>query len=518
MTGDDKPPQRDPTAIPVNPGGAGQGAASSDRVQAFKAANGLASRGHADQAIRSYQALLSSHPEFVEARANLAFVLNAMHRFAEAEPHFLRVLEVRPDEVPVLAGLARALQRQARWQDAEQRYRQVLALKPRHVDAWLGLGVCLRAQSRLAEACECFEHAARSDPTCVDAFYLMSTLRHSGADDPVLAQCEALKGRIAALPPLKQARYWFALARMREDAGRYDQAFAAYQSGNRVRAGLFVLDESGEDALFQRTRGVFDKHMFAQPRVPAAPPQRVPVFIVGMPRSGTSLIEQILATCPGVHGAGEIPDLWVVVGEQIGDPEAWPEAAQAFSPETWRKLGDAYLDRVWRRAPQATHIVNKMPLNFRHIGMIRMLLPQARIIHAVRDPMDSCLSCYTRLFDRDNLAYTYDLASLGRYYVRYAQLMQHWHAVLPMDAMLDLRYEDLVADTEREARRLLDYLDIGWDPRCLDFHRNARVVDTASRAQVRRPVYRGSVGRWKHFEKHLDPLLELVGPWRWMAV
>lgn len=485
---------------------------------AFKAANALARGGQVWQAIRMYRELLSVRPDFVEAHANLAFVLNAMHRFSEAEPHFRRVLEARPDEVPVLMGLARALHREGRWEDAEQHYRHALTLQPRQVEALLGVGVCLRSRSRLDEACDCFERAARVDPDCVDAYYLMSTLRHSGVDDSLLAQCEALQGRVAGLPPLKQARYRFALGRMREDAGRYDEAFAAYQSGNRIRARLFVLDESGEDESFRRTREVFDERMLSRPATLGVSSDRVPVFIVGMPRSGTSLIEQIVATHPDVHGAGEIPDLWDVVRERIGNADAWPEAALEFPPESWRKLGEAYLDRIWRRAPDATHIVNKMPLNCRHVGMIRMMLPRARIIHAARDPMDSCLSCYTRLFDGDNLAYTYDLASLGRYYVRYAKLMQHWHALLPADAILDVHYEDLVTDTERAARALLEYLGLAWDPCCLDFHRNTRVVATASRAQVRRPVYRSSVGRWKHFEAHLGPLLDLVGPWRWMPV
>lgn len=484
-----------------------------DVAQRFASANALARQGRAEAAVRAYQALLGEHPEFAAAHANLALVLNAMRRFAEAEPHFLRALAAGPDQIPLLTGLAYALHRQSRWPEAEPYYRRALAIRPDCVEAMLGLGVCLRAASRLEEACEWFEQAAQVDPACVDAYYLLSTLKRVETGDPLLAHCEALQPHMPSFPPLKQARYWFALGRMREDVARYDDAFAAYASGNRARASQFVLDESGEEARLQRTCAVFDAQ-----RLSAAPPRpdvaaRVPVFIVGMPRSGTSLIEQILDSHPAVHGAGEIPDLQDLWVEQIGAEATWLEAFATLTPQAWHALGEAYLERLWRAAPRATHVVNKMTLNYRYLGPIRLMLPQARIIHALRDPMDSCFSCYTRLFDGDNLAYTYDLGALGRYYVRYAGLMRHWREVLP-DGMLEMRYEDLVADTEAQVRRMLDHLGLGWDARCLEFHRNTRVVATASRAQVRRPIYRDSIARWQRFETHLGPLRELVEPWR----
>jgi hypothetical protein len=239
----------------------------------------------------------------------------------------------------------------------------------------------------------------------------------------------------------------------------------------------------------------------------------VPVFVVGMPRSGTSLIEQILASHPAVHGAGEIPDLRDVLVTKLGEPHGWPEQASRLSRDALREMGDAYVERVFRRAPHATHVVNKTTLNYRHVGLIRMLLPQACIVHAVRDPMDSCFSCFSHLFNGDNLPYSYDLQTLGRYYVRYAKLMQHWRAVVP-DAVFDVRYEELVRDTEGQVRRMLDHLGLEWNAACLDFHRNRRVVETASRAQVTQPIYRNSVARWQRFEKHLRPLMELVAPWR----
>jgi tetratricopeptide (TPR) repeat protein len=466
-------------------------------------------------AVRICQALLDAHPDsdVPAVHAKLGFVLLRLRRPAEAARHFAQALEKHPDDVPARVGLAHALRRQSDWLAAESHYQRALVLQPRHVQAMLGLGTCLRGRGCLEDACAWYERALQADPDCMDAYHLLSTLRRFAEDDPMLAQCEARQPRVAALPPIKQARYWFALGKIREDAGRFDDAFAAYAAGNRARAGLFALDESDADAWLARTCAAFDATLLAAHPRQASADGRVPVFVVGMPRSGTSLIEQILASHPAVHGAGEVPDLRDVLVAAMGDPQGWPEWAGRLSDPVLREMGDAYVDRVFRRTPHATHVVNKTTLNYRHVGLIRMLLPQARIIHAVRDPMDSCFSCFTHLFDGDNLPYSYDLRTLGRYYVRYAKLMRHWRAVVP-DAVLDVRYEDLVRDTETGVRRMLDHLGLEWNAACLDFHRNRRVVETASRAQVRRPVYRDSVARWRRFESHLQPLMELVAPWR----
>ena len=493
----------------------GSHAATSEVEQQLRLAEAAVQAHRPGIAARIYKALLDAHPGsgFPAVHAKLGFVLVGLRRYAEAAAHFARALEGHPEDVPVRVGLAYALQRQSNWLAAEEHYQRALVLQPQHVQAMLGLGTCLRARGHLDDACAWYERALQVDPVCMDAYHLLSTLRRFAEADPLLAQCEAQQPRVAALPPIKQARYWFALGKMREDAGRFDDAFSAYAAGNRARAGLFVLDESDADAWLERTCAAFDATLLSAHPWRSSADGRVPVFVVGMPRSGTSLIEQILASHPDVYGAGEIPDLRDVLVGELGDPHGWPEQAARLSRETLREMGDAYVERVFRQAPQATHIVNKTTLNYRHVGLIRMLLPQAHIIHAVRDPMDSCFSCFTHLFDGDNLPYSYDLQTLGRYYVRYAKLMQHWRAVVP-DAMLDVRYEEVVRDTEGQVRRMLDHLRLEWNTACLDFHRNRRVVETASRAQVTQPIYRGSVARWRRFEKHLQPLTELVAPWR----
>ena len=475
------------------------------------------SEGRLAEAEACYRRALAIDPNYVEALTNLGNVLGAQGRLADAESSYRQALALNDGYAETHFNLGNMLRDQNRPLDAEQSYRHALKIAPRHLQALNNLGLCLKRQGRLDEARECFEAAIAIQPDFVQSHCNLAPLKTYADDDPHLALFENQGHRVALLPKTGQSSYWFALGKMREDVGRYDDAFAAYAQGNRCQHELFPHDEAREVALVQRLQSVFSEAFFANR---AKPPHadKAPIFIVGMPRSGTSLIEQILSTYPGVYGAGELTELDNVVhsvGKSLGEREAsYPDIIVNLSADELRRLGQIYIDRVWRYAPQAERITDKMPANFLHIGMIHLMLPQARIIHAMRDPMDSCFSCYSRLFAGNNLDFAYRLETVGRYYVRYIQMMRHWQQVLPSDTVLDVRYEDMVTDTEGQARRLLAYLGLPWDERCLAFHQNQRVVRTASVAQVRKPIYRSSVARWKHFEAHLAPLLEIVKDYR----
>jgi hypothetical protein len=239
----------------------------------------------------------------------------------------------------------------------------------------------------------------------------------------------------------------------------------------------------------------------------------LPVFIVGMPRSGTTLIEQILASHPQVFGAGELPDLGDAAARlsEPGDANgAFPEIVASLPDEVLRQVGARYADAAGARAPMAERVTDKMPLNFYFVGLIHLALPNARIIHASRDPLDTCLSCFATLFTGDHRV-AYELSELGRYYKAYEGLMEHWRRVLPDGVMLEVRYEDVVADVGREARRIVAHCGLSWDDTCLRFHGSPRPVRTASAAQVRRPIYDSSVGRWRAYDKLLLPLIEALG-------
>lgn len=463
-----------------------------------------------------YRRALAIKPDYAEAHNNLGNALRDQGRTSEAESSYRQALASHDRYAEPHFNLGNILRNQQRLAEAEQSYRRALAIRPGYLMALNNLGLCLKKQGRVAEACASFEAALAIRPDFLQALCNLAPFKTYAADDPQLRALEEQQHQLPGLPPAGRINYWFALGKMREDAGRHDDAFAAYAEGNRLQRVRFPHDEAREAALVAHLQSVFHAGLFAGRPSPGHA-DRTPVFIVGMPRSGTSLIEQILASHPGIHGAGELTDLHDVVHslDTDGAPvRSYPGIVATLSAEALRQLGDAYVERAWRHAPHATHVTDKLPANFLHVGMIHRMLPHAKIIHAMRDPMDSCFSCYARLFEQGNLDFSYDLGSVGRYYVRYAELMRHWHRVLPPGTLLDLRYEDMVADTAGQARRLLDYLGLPWHDGCLDFHRNERVVRTASIAQVRKPVYRSSVARWKHFEAHLAPLLEIVRDYR----
>jgi len=468
------------------------------------------------EAEASFRCVVNIAPHDAEGYANLGNALREQGSFVEAESHYRRALTLKHDFARAHFDLGGMHLIQEHFSDAEQSYRRALEIKPDYAEARNNLGRCIRKQGRLDEARECFEAALVIDPDFVEPYCNLAPLRTFTQDSPEPDRLESLGHKLPSLAENTRIRYWFALGKMREDMRRYDDAFAAYAEGNRLKHTLISPNEAGKVALVERVRAVFDEQFFAsRPRPVRA--DKAPIFIVGMPRSGTSLIEQILSTHPDIHGAGELPeleDLVFALAMEAGKPvEAYPDVAAMLSADELLRLGDIYTEHVWQLAPEATRITDKMMANFLHVGMIYLMFPNAKIIHAMRDPMDSCFSCYANLFAKNNLEFTYDLGSVGRYYARYIQLMQHWQRVLPTGTILELRYEDMVADTEDQARRLLEYLDLPWDPRCLNFHENKRIVKTASAAQVRKPVYRSSVARWKHFEAHLGPLLEIVKPW-----
>lgn len=243
----------------------------------------------------------------------------------------------------------------------------------------------------------------------------------------------------------------------------------------------------------------------------AAIDSELPIFIVGMARSGTTLTEQIISSHPQVHGAGELPDLLNLARQPQGASKTlFPHSMQMLTKADLGLMGGRYVTGLRERHAKANRITDKMPANFLAVGLIHLIVPNARIIHVKRNPIDTCLSGYSRLYSRGQ-AHSYDLAEIGAYYRGYARLMDHWHAVLPAGAILDVVYEDLVADNEAQARRLIDYCGLPWDDVCLQFHKNERVIRTASVTQVRQPIYNTSVARWKRYETHLGPLVDALG-------
>ncbi len=481
----------------------------------FNLGDSLMSQKRAEDAEVCYHQALYLDPDFVEAYSHLGVSLKKQGRSVEAEANFRKALELRPDYATAHNNLGNALQDQERVAEAEACYRQAIRYKSDYAEAYSNLGNTLKSEGRLDEATQALERAIALKPDFVEPHFGLSVLKTYVEGDPHLAMLEQQRPLVDGLAIESRIRYWFALGKAYEDTGRFDESFVAYEQGNRLKYSLLAWDEAEDDTTLEQMMTLFSKEFFASRPKPTHS-GKTPIFIVGMPRSGTTLLEQILSTHPGVFGAGELKDLnELVIGAMPGaDHRQFPNGVAGFSGEEFRRLGEQYAEQVWRHAPDATRITDKMPSNFFYIGMIHLMFPEAKIIHAMRDPMDSCFSCYSRLFNKHNVRFAYDLGTLGRYYARYIKLMRHWHEVLPPGTILDLRYEDMVADTETQARRVLEYVGLPWDDGCLEFHRNTRRVKTASLAQVRKPIYKTSVARWKHYETHLQSLLDIVSEYR----
>jgi hypothetical protein len=321
---------------------------------------------------------------------------------------------------------------------------------------------------------------------------------------------EALAERLPAMTEVEQTQLHFALAKAYEDQRRFEQAFAHYSAGNASRRRRMDYDEPTTLHRLQRFAPAFDGQAMRRAPPRGASPD-VPIFIVGMPRSGSTLVEQILASHACVFGGGELSYFADEADRLVKDEGAdLGEIVLAMTPADFAEIGARYRKKLRALAPDAPRIADKLPSNCQYLGLIRMALPDARIIHTRRDPVDTCLSCFAQTFSA-GFAYSNDLGDLGRYYRAYADLMAHWRRVLPEWSMLEVQYEDLVADFEPQARRILDYCGLDWDARCLDFHETRRPVITASAAQVRQPIYQSSSGRAKAYGPLLQPLLDALG-------
>jgi len=468
-----------------------------------------------DDAEKTYRAALELDPRLAEAHANLGNCLRRLGRLQQSEAHLVRAIELKPDFAVAHYNLGILLQEREEIDRAIARYRQALAHRPDYLEALNNLGSCLRTQGFVDEARVTFERVLQLQPLQIEAHCNLAQFKTYRAEDPHVGQLLSQQHRVSSLPAEGRARYWFTIGKMLEDVGCHDESFSAYAEGNRIKNAGTHWDEAAHLALQRRIIATFTRDHLAAHAVPPAADGPTPVFIVGMPRSGTSLLEQVLATLPTVHGAGELTWLpeTLHVDEAQG-PEGFPQILAGYSTDEYLQLGRRYVERIRELAPDATHVVDKLPDNFQHLGLIHLMFPGARIIHSMRDPMDSCFSCFSRLFIGDNLGYAYDLETTGRYWVTYHELMRHWHETLPDDRILDVSYETMVSDFENQARRLVEYLGLPWDARCLGFHENRRIVRTASVAQVRKPIYRTSVARWKHYERHLGALLEIVRDYR----
>jgi tetratricopeptide (TPR) repeat protein len=497
----------------------------------------LAGRGRRQQAVASYRQSLALNPGYVEALNNLGNVLCDLGERGEAASLYRKAIELDPKRAESHCNLGNALTELGRLEQATASFRQALALQADYVQAQLGLGTALRMQAHVAEA-EASCHAALAlEPQNVEALLLLGELR---ADRGRFAQAQQLFERALAIDPdsafaycsiaayrrmtdgdgawLKgveallakplplgqEIRLRYALGKYFDDLRRYDEAFGSYRGANDLTKRYGAAYDRGKlTQRVDRIIGTFDAAFLRQPHSEASASE-LPVFVIGMPRSGTSLTEQILASHPAVFGAGELR-FWNRAFNAFEAAELKGENGASLIPAMARN----YLERLRTLSEGALRVVDKMPANFLYAGLIHAAFPRARIIHMQRHPLDTCLSIYFQNFFNMG-PYGTDLDNLSHYYGQYLRITRHWRAVLPASALLEIPYEALIEDQEGWTRRMLEFVGVPWDARCLDFQDTERVVITASRWQVRQRITTASVGRWRNYEKHLAPLRHLV--------
>ncbi len=463
-----------------------------------------------DEAATLLSRSLSADANNVKTLVYIVLVRAEQKALSEAETAAQRALALAPDDADAINAMGLVRYEQQRPQEALALFRQALALKPELAETHNNIGTILKEEGELGEARERLSRAIELDPRQISYYFNLADAKKFVAGDSHLAAMERLSSD-GALAHTARVRLNFALAKAYDDLGRFDDAFRHLQEGNRQKRGRINYDEKQALEQFDRIRASFDRDLLA--RKLRGFHSDVPIFVLGMPRSGTTLIEQILAAHPAIHGAGELTDFGQLanhIRDAKGDLCRYPDDVAALSGNQLAHLGKEYVGRLRQLAPDAPRITDKMPGNFVFVGLIHMALPDAHIVHVRRDARDTCLSCYSKLFSAPQ-EFTYDLAELGRYYRQYESLMTHWRETLPRGRMLEVRYEDVIADLETWARRIIDHCGLDWDPTCLAFHQARRPVRTASASQVRQPIYRSSAGRWRNYDAHLGSLIAALG-------
>ena len=451
------------------------------------------------------------HPGALIARARVA---REEDNLEEAE-HFARLAVAAAEQSSdAHEVLAQVLQGQEKTDEALALYDKAAGLPTAVPETPLvSKAVMLMEIGRTQDSAAVFDQALAINPRSANVWFNRCELKKFTAADPDIARMEAVLAAADSqgMGPADLTLLRFALGKAWLDAGDGERAFAHLAEGNRLKRQTIDFDvEATRNWLADIALSFTPEYLARFAGLGAS--EDMPIFVLGMPRSGTTLVEQILASHPAVHGAGELKILQGMVDRISGQdlaPFGYPQLLSRLLPEDLPRLGRHYVERIGVLAHGRPRVVDKMPANFLYAGLIHLILPNARIVHCRRDPVDTCLSCYTKLFQGEQ-KFSYDLRELGRFHGAYQALSAHWRRVLPADRFMDIDYEAVIDDLDGEARRLVAFCGLDWDDACLAFHKTRRSVRTASVNQVRQPIYRASVGRWKPFAAHLGPLLDAL--------
>jgi tetratricopeptide (TPR) repeat protein len=475
----------------------------------------LMGQSELDQAARCFRRAIELKPDLADAHMNLGIMSRELGELDEAASSIRRAIALQPAFAQAHCELGAVLNLQGQPEDGRASVNRALELGPDRADSWVQLGKVRQTLGEMDLARAAFLRALELDPRSGVAVHLLSGLlslnEEAAGNHAAREHISRLAADVDQMRPAVRDLAMFAMSKLLEDQGDYDGAFALMAQANALVRARLSFDIAEAERRLEAVARVFDRPWLERLENSGCDSNR-PIFIVGMPRSGTTLVEQIISAHPQVFGAGELPNLPRAIEASHGR-STYPGWARTMRIDDGLALAQAYLASLPPSPSGEVRVTDKMLRNFEHLGLIHLFLPNARIIHCRRDPRDVCLSCFAAGFHQGP-RFTFDLVELGRFWRAYDRLMAHWRAVLPPGRMLEVPYEDVVEDVEAWARRLIAHCELGWDDACLRFYESGRPVHTASLVQVRQPIYASSVGRWRRFARHLGPLLGALGePW-----
>ncbi len=465
--------------------------------------NALHKQGKLEEALQSYNKALQLKPDYVIGYNNRANIYKAQGKLEKAVKSYDKALQLKPNYLDVYNNRGLALQRLQRWDESMASYEQAIKLDPNFVATLNNIARLYAFKGQINQAVKTYKKVIRLNNNYVEAHYNLSKITKYDKHDDSIRAMESLYVR-KDISSKHRIQLAFALGKAFEDLKEHNKSFEYILEGNELKRETYHYKIESDMERFNKIKEVFSSAFFSS-HIKTGNPDETPIFILGMPRSGTTLVEQILASHTQVYGAGELGILREIYFECQRDSKC----ILGLSEETFEVLGASYIEKLRKHSNSKKFITDKMPQNFWFIGFIKVILPKAKIIHCMRDPRDNCFSIFKTVFSKEH-NYAYNLRELGQYYNLYLDLMNHWRETIP-DFIYDISYEALVLNQEEVTRKLLTYCELPWQKSCLLFHKTNRPIATASYTQVRRPMYSDSVNLWGKYESQLKPLKEVLG-------
>ncbi|MCP4998301.1 MAG: tetratricopeptide repeat protein [Hyphomicrobiales bacterium] len=492
-----------------------------------------------------YRKALGLNPQYADAANNLAILLISRDQYDEALRVLDDALKAGNRTVPILLSVGRAQLHKGNFEmarkacelaledeagsaavytlmgqidheldlyaDAIKNFERAIEIDPEFTEARNFYGIALKSLGRIDDARKQFELTLENNPSAHGTYSNIADLVKFDEDPELVEKMESIFKEAENPDAERYMGLHFAIGKAYDDLGRYDEAFEHISKGAKMKRARLNYNESELKGFFEDIKSSFDANYFKNMPFEGNPTE-LPVFVIGMPRSGSTLVEQIISSHPKAYGAGEIKTFSHALGGLRSRYPAlpkYPALVERMKPDHFRSVSDYYLNDINSQITDEIRVTDKLLTNYYFVGILLALFPNAKFVHTKRNPVDTCLSAYTKLF-KDDMPHSYELGELWRYYRMYEDLMAHWTKVLPKGVMIDAVYEDVVSDTEKKAKEIVAHCGLEWDDACLAFHESKRPVKTASVAQVRKPVYKTSVERWKRYEKQLAPLVEAL--------